>query len=126
VGRYIRVSPYKARKVIDLIRGKEVEEAQRILAFSPNHASQVIAKVLNSAIANAENNNKLRAENLVVESCYVDEGPTLKRWMPRARGRATRIRKRTSHITIVLGVSEKRREVRKKRRIGRSRASRKG
>jgi large subunit ribosomal protein L22 len=115
VARYIRISPYKARKVMDLIRGKEVEEAQRILAFSPTHASRVIGKVLNSAVANAENNQNLRSDELVVQGGWVDEGPTLKRWMPRARGRATRIRKRTSHITIVLGLSEKRRPVRKGR-----------
>ncbi len=126
VARFSRISPYKAREVINLIRGKEIEEAQRILAFTPNRAAQVISKVLNSAIANAENNNNLRAENLVVERCFVDEGPTLKRWRPRARGRATRIRKRTSHITIILGVSERAGEARRRRRMGRARKSRKG
>ncbi len=119
VARYIRISPYKARKVMDLIRGKELEEAKRILAFSPTHASRVIGKVLDSAVANAENNQGLSADELVVQGGWVDEGPTLKRWMPRARGRATRIRKRTSHITIVLGRGEKGQPPRKRRLPGR-------
>lgn len=126
VARYIRISPYKARKVMDLVRGKEVEEAKRILAFTPGHASTVIEKVLDSAVANAENNNSLRADELVVGSGWVDEGPTLKRWRPRAMGRATRIRKRTSHITIVLSPGEKKEAARKRKRPGRSKASKKG
>jgi len=119
VARYIRISPYKARKVMDLIRGKDLEEARRILAFSPTHAARVIVKVLDSAVANAENNHNLRSEELVVRAGWVDEGPTLKRWMPRARGRATRIRKRTSHITIVLAPGEKRQPKRRRRLPGR-------
>lgn len=106
VARYVRISPYKARQVARLIKGKDVEEARFIVSFTPKHAARVIGKVLESAVANAENNNGLRAENLVVANCYVDEGPTLKRWRPRALGRATRIRKRTSHITVVLTEKE--------------------
>lgn len=126
IARYIRISPYKARKVMDLVRGKDVEEARRILAFTPGHASMEIVKVLESAVANAENNNDLRADDLVVDGCWVDEGPTLKRWRPRAHGRATRIRKRTSHLTIVLSPGEKKEAARKRRRPGRSKASKKG
>lgn len=106
VARYVRVSPYKARQVADQIRGKDLEEARYIIRFSPKAAARLVGKVLESAVANAENNNGLRAEDLVVVNCYVDEGPTLKRWRPRALGRATRIRKRTSHITVVLGERE--------------------
>lgn len=124
--RYIRISPYKARKVMDLVRGKEVEEAKRILTFSPTHASRVIEKVLDSAVANAENNNGLRADDLVVDGGWVDEGPTLKRWQPCSRGRATRIRKRTSHITIVLGEGEKKEVSHGRKRPGRSRVGKKG
>lgn len=119
VARYIRISPYKARKIMDLIRGKDLEEARRILAFSPTHAARVIVKVLESAVANAENNHNLRSEELVVRAGWVDEGPTLKRWMPRARGRATRIRKRTSHITIVLAPGEGKKLARRRRLPGR-------
>lgn len=126
LARYIRISPYKARKVMDLVRGKDVEEAKRILAFSTTHASRVIEKVLDSAVANAENNNNLRMEELVVDGGWVDEGPTLKRWQPCSRGRATRIRKRTSHITIVLGPSEKKEADRDRKRRGRSKVGKKG
>lgn len=114
VARYVRVSPYKARQVADQIRGKDLEEARYITRFSPKGAARLVGKVLESAAANAENNNGLRADDLVVVNCYVDEGPTLKRWRPRALGRATRIRKRTSHITVILG--EREREVPEKRR----------
>ena len=121
VARYVRVSPYKARQVADQIRGKDLEEARYITRFSPKGAARLVGKVLESAAANAENNNGLRAEDLVVVNCYVDEGPTLKRWRPRALGRATRIRKRTSHITVILG--EREREVpEKKRRASRRRS----
>ncbi len=126
VARYIRISPYKARKAMDLVRGKDVEEARRILAFTPGHASAEVVKVLESAVANAENNNGLRADGLVVEGCWVDEGPTFKRWRPRAHGRATRIRKRTSHLTIVLSPGEKREDARKRKRPGRSKVGKKG
>ncbi len=100
--KYVRISPPKARRVVDLIRGHHVEEARRILKFSPLGASQTVAKVLNSAVANAEQVPGVIPENLVVQRGWVDEGPTLRRFRPRAYGRATRIRRRTSHITLVL------------------------
>ncbi|GAB4245853.1 MAG: 50S ribosomal protein L22 [Thermoleophilia bacterium] len=98
--KYVRVSPRKARQVVDLIRGKSVNEAKAILQLTPRGAAPLVGKVLASAVANAENNNDMVADDLVVVRAYVDEGPTLKRFKPRAMGRATRIRKRTSHITI--------------------------
>ncbi len=100
--KYIRISPPKARRVVDLIRGRQVEEARRILRFSPHGASRTIAKVLDSAVANAEQVPGVIPENLIVRKAWVDEGPTLRRFRPRAYGRATRIRKRTSHITLVV------------------------
>ncbi|GAB4279983.1 MAG: 50S ribosomal protein L22 [Coriobacteriia bacterium] len=100
--KFVRVAPRKARLVVDLIRGKHVEEASAILRFTPRAAAEVVAKVLDSAVANAEKNHKLKADRLYVSEAYVNEGPTLKRWRPRAMGRATRIDKRTSHITIVV------------------------
>ena len=99
---YVRSSAYKAREVLDLIRGKSCVDAQDILAFSERDIAQPIAKVLDSAIANAEHNDGLDADEMYVSACYADEGPTLKRWRPRARGRATRIRKRTCHITVIV------------------------
>lgn len=100
--RYLRMSPSKARVVLDLIRGKHVAEAAQILQFSERLASEPIAKVLASAIANAEHNDEIPAEELFVSACYADEGPTLKRFRPRARGRAGRIAKRTCHITVIV------------------------
>ena len=100
--RFVRVAPRKARRVIDLIRGKPVAEARRVLAFSNLGATVAVRKCLDSAIANAEQNPGVLADNLVVAQAFVDEGPTLNRWRPRAQGRATRIRKRTSHITVVV------------------------
>jgi large subunit ribosomal protein L22 len=100
--KYVRISPRKARLVVDLIRGKSVADARAILLLTPRGAAPVVGKVLASAVANAENNNDLVAEDLYIARAYVDEGPTLKRFRPRAMGRATRIRKRTSHITISL------------------------
>ena len=100
--KYIRISPRKVRLVTDLITGKPVEEAAAILRFLPNAAARDVAKVLKSATANAENNFNLSADELNVLSATANEGPTLKRWRPRARGRATRIRKRTCHVTLVL------------------------
>ncbi len=97
---YVRVTPMKARRVVDLIRGKDAQDALAMLKFAPQAASEPVAKVLASAIANAENNFSLDADTLVISRAYVDEGPTLKRFRPRAQGRAYRIRKRTSHITI--------------------------
>ncbi|QKG85592.1 50S ribosomal protein L22 [Kroppenstedtia pulmonis] len=105
VARYVRIAPRKARLVIDLIRGKSVGEALAILKFTPRAASPIIEKVLKSAVANAEHNYNLNSENLIVSKALVDEGPTMKRFRPRAQGRASRINKRTSHITLV--VSEK-------------------
>ncbi|GIQ71199.1 50S ribosomal protein L22 [Xylanibacillus composti] len=103
--RYIRIAPRKVRLVIDLIRGKQVGEAISILRHTPKSASPVLEKLLNSAIANAEHNYEMDPNNLVIAQAYVNEGPTMKRFRPRAQGRATRINKRTSHITLV--VSEK-------------------
>jgi large subunit ribosomal protein L22 len=100
--KYVRISPPKARRVIDLIRGRQIEEARRILRFSPLSASRTVEKCLNSAVANAEQVPGVVPQNLIVERAYVDEGPTLKRWRPRAYGRAARIRRRTSHITLVV------------------------
>jgi large subunit ribosomal protein L22 len=100
--RYVRVTPMKARRVIDLIRGLPAAEAQAILRFAPQAASEPVGKVLASAVANAENNLNLNPATLVVTKAYVDEGPTMKRFRPRAQGRAYRIRKRTSHITVVV------------------------
>ena len=100
--KYVRISPPKARRVVDLVRGRQVEEARRILRFSPLGASKTIEKALNSAVANAEQQPGVVAQNLIVDRAWVDEGPTLKRWRPRAYGRATKIFKRTSHITLVV------------------------
>ncbi|MFI0370312.1 50S ribosomal protein L22 [Actinomadura sp. 1N219] len=100
--RFIRVTPRKARRVVDLIRGLPAAEAQAVLRFAPQAASEPVGKVLASAIANAEHNFKLDTDTLVVSRAYVDEGPTLKRFRPRAQGRAYRINKRTSHITVVV------------------------
>lgn len=100
--KYVRVSPRKARLVVDQIRNKSVPAAQETLQFINRAAKDPVLKVLNSAVANAENNRGLRAESLVVAAAYVDEGPTLKRFRPRAKGAASRINKRTSHITVVV------------------------
>lgn len=102
VAKYIRISPQKARSVADAIRGKHVVEAFGILKFTPRKAAGIIEKVLKSAVANAENNFDMDAENLVVSRIAIDEGPTIKRFRPRAMGRADQIRKRTSHITVVV------------------------
>src|SRR6476646_10804567 len=102
VVRHARMSAYKAREVLDLIRGKEVQQADEILQFAERDAAIVIRKCLHSAMANAEHNDVIDPTELYVSACYADEGPTLKRWRPRARGRATRIRKRTCHITIIV------------------------
>jgi large subunit ribosomal protein L22 len=99
-GSQINVTPMKARRVVDLIRSKPAAEALAVLKFAPQAAAEPVAKVLASAIANAEHNFNLDPETLVVSRAFVDEGPTLKRFQPRAQGRAYRIRKRTSHITI--------------------------
>ena len=106
VVRHIRMSPRKARQVVDLIRNKEVGEALTILQFTPRAASPVVEKLLKSAIANAENNYDMDVDSLYVAECFVDQGPTMKRVRPRARGMADRIRKRTSHITVILREKE--------------------
>jgi large subunit ribosomal protein L22 len=100
--RYVRVTPMKARRVVDLIRGLPAREALTVLQFAPQAASEPVFKVLASAVANAENNERLDPDTLLVSQAYVDEGPTMKRFRPRAQGRAYRIRKRTSHITVVV------------------------
>lgn len=99
---YARISVTKACFVLDAIRGKDAKTALAIVTYNPRYASSVIAKLLKSAIANAENNNGLNVDDLYVEECYANKGPTMKRIQPRAQGRAYRIEKRTSHITIVL------------------------
>lgn len=100
--KYVRVSPRKASDMTRLIRGKKVSEAKAILALSPRAAAKMVGKVLDSAVANAENNHELTADDLYVVQAYADGGPTFKRFQPRARGRASRIRKRTSHITVCV------------------------
>jgi large subunit ribosomal protein L22 len=100
--RYVRMTPMKCRRVIDLVRGLPVAEALDILRFAPQSAAEPVGKVVASAVANAEHNKHLNAADLYVAQAYVDEGPTLKRFRPRAQGRAFRIRKRTSHITVVV------------------------
>jgi large subunit ribosomal protein L22 len=102
VVRYVRVSASKARELLNLVRGESYGRAAEILAFSERSVSDVVGKLLESAVANAENNDGIPAEELFISTCYADEGPTLKRWRPRARGRATRINKRTCHITIIV------------------------
>ncbi len=109
--RYVRVSPTKVRRVVDLIRGLPAAEAQAIVKFDPHAASEPVGKVLDSAIANAEHlahvrSQRLDADELFITEAFVDEGPTLKRFRPRAQGRAYRIRKRTSHITIVVAPTQ--------------------
>ncbi len=102
ISKYLRVSPHKARLVADLVRGKPVSDALTILKFTPKKSSGLINKTLRSAVANAENTRMIDVDNLFVKTILIDEGPRLKRFRPRAMGRATRIIKRTSHITIVL------------------------
>ncbi len=102
VAKYIRMSPRKVRLVADLIRGKSAEEADQILKYTNRRAAASVRKVLKSAVANAVNNHDLLEDQLVVKAAYVDEGPTLKRILPRARGRADVIKKRTSHITVIV------------------------
>jgi large subunit ribosomal protein L22 len=104
--RYARIAPRKARRVIDLVRGMKAADALDILRFSPQAASEDIYKVVASAMANAEHNDHLDRDALWISEAYVDEGPTLKRFRPRAQGRAYRVRKRTSHITVVVEARE--------------------
>jgi large subunit ribosomal protein L22 len=102
--RYLRMTPMKCRRVVDLVRGMDVQQALDQLRFQPQAASEPVAKVVASAAANAEHNRQLDRSRLYISQAYVDEGPTLKRFRPRAQGRAYRIRKRTSHITVVVSV----------------------
>ena len=107
VAKYVRVSPRKVQIVIDLIRGKQVDDALAILMYTPKSAAPVVEKLLNSAIANAENNLEMSRENLYVAEVYANQGPTLKRMNPVSKGRAHSILKRTSHITVILDVPSK-------------------
>ena len=107
VAKYVRIAPRKVRIVMDLIRGKDVADAFAILKFTPKRGSGLIEKVLKSAVANAENNFDMDADNLVVSKCFVDQGPTLKRIHPRSRGQAFSILKHTSHITVIVSEKEK-------------------
>jgi large subunit ribosomal protein L22 len=100
---FVRLSPQKARLVIDLVRGKRVQEALNILKFSPQRAAEIVAKLVSSAVANAEQKGVSDVDRLFVKTIFIDQGPVLRRFMPKGRGSASRIRKPTSHITVVLG-----------------------
>lgn len=102
VARYVRISPRKVKSVIDMVRGKSVAEAEAILLYSPRGASEVVGKLVKSAAANAENNMDIPRDSLYIAEIYADQGPTLKRYQPRAQGRAYQILKRTSHVTVIL------------------------
>ena len=106
IGRFIRISPQKVRLVCDQIRGKRVEDALSVLEFTPKKGAKIVAKILRSGIANAENNKSLDVDSLIVKRVEVGPGPTLKRFLPRAQGRATPLAKRTSHVTIILDEKE--------------------
>ena len=98
----VRIAPRKVRLVLDLIRGKDVQQALAILKFTPNHAAEAVAKVVKSAMANASHNHSMDENKLYIKACYANEGITMKRYMPRAKGSAAQILKRTSHITVVV------------------------
>ncbi len=115
-GKWLRITPRKARLVVDHIRGRTVPEARTVLAFTPRAAAREIEKVLASAVANAEANHGLLGDELVVAAAYVDEGPTIKRWRARARGRVARIKKRTCHVTLRLVPAETDTQTRRPRR----------
>lgn len=102
IAKFIRVSPRKARMVVDLIRGKKLEEALAILRYTPNKATEAVTKAVKSAAANAEHNYEMDKDDLVISQIFVDQGPSLKRVMPRAMGRADIIKRKTSHITVVV------------------------
>jgi len=106
IAKYIRMSPYKVRRVIDVVRGKPVGEALAILKYMPQRAATEVARTIKSAAANAENNFDMDPQDLVVKTIFADQGPTLKRYMPRARGRVDMIRKRTTHITVIVDDGE--------------------
>ncbi len=102
VAKFVRISPRKIRLIMDQVRGKRVDEALNMLSFAPQKGARILKKLINSAVANAEQNSGVDVDTLFVKRVYADEGPTLKRFRPRAQGRATRIRKRSSHLTVVL------------------------
>ncbi len=102
VAKHIRISPQKIRLVIDQVRGKKVEDALNMLTFAPQKGAKILKKLINSAVANAEQNNDIDVDSLFIQKIYADEGPTMKRFRPRAMGRATRILKRSSHLTVIL------------------------
>lgn len=104
--RFVRISPRKLRLVADLVRGKKISDAKVVLSFTPRGGAKVIGKVISSAVANAENNHDMSEDDLFVSSIYVNEGPTIKRWRARAMGRAGRINKRTSHVTVKLSAGK--------------------
>jgi large subunit ribosomal protein L22 len=103
VARYVKISPQKAGLIMDEVRGKKVEEALRVLSFSPKRGARLLKKLIDSAVANAEANKEIDVDTLFIKRLYADQGPVMKRFQPRAMGRATRIRKRTSHLTVILG-----------------------
>jgi large subunit ribosomal protein L22 len=102
IARYVRIPPQKVRLIMDEVRGKKVEEAIRMLTFSPQKGAHLLKKLINSAVANAEANKELDVDTLFIKKIFADQGPTMKRFLPRAMGRATRIRKRMSHLTVIL------------------------
>jgi len=102
VARYVRIPPQKVRLIMDEVRGKKVEEAFRMLTFSPQKGAHLLRKLINSAVANAEANKELDVDTLFIKKIFADQGPMMKRFLPRAMGRATRIRKRMSHLTVIL------------------------
>jgi large subunit ribosomal protein L22 len=106
IQRFVRITPRKCNQVLDLIRGQSVEAAQTTLQFTPKLGARIVQKVLKSAVANALNEGKVRMEDLVVKEAVVNAGPTMKRWLPRAQGRATPILKRMSHVTVTVATKE--------------------
>jgi large subunit ribosomal protein L22 len=102
VAKFVRISPRKVRLVMDEVRGKKVEDALNMLTFAPQKGARLLRKLIRSAVSNAQHNSNLDPDSLVVKTVYADEGPALKRFIPRAQGRATQIRKRTSHLTVIL------------------------
>ncbi|MBW1667748.1 MAG: 50S ribosomal protein L22 [Deltaproteobacteria bacterium] len=102
VAKYVRISPQKVRLIMDEVRGRKVDEALKLLSFSPQKGAHLLKKLIDSAVANAEANSEIDVDNLFIKKVFADEGPTMKRFRPRAMGRATRIRKRTSHLTVIL------------------------
>jgi len=102
IARFVRIAPRKAQQVVDLVRGKNIDEALAILKYTPKAAAPIVEKVVKSALANAENNYGMDRDKLYIDEIYADQGPTMKRFRPRAQGRATMIRKRTSHIGVIL------------------------